>query len=44
MVTITINFTDVQVDAFTYARIQKVAQEKRIDLDAAISFLLQKVI
>lgn len=44
MVTITINFTDVQVDAFTFARIQKVAQEKSIPLEAAISFLLQKVV
>jgi hypothetical protein len=44
MMTITINGTEVQVSASVYARIDKIAQEKKISFAEAISFCLEKVI
>ena len=42
--TIKINGVEVEVNAGTYARIERTAEERKISFAEAVSFLLQKVI
>lgn len=44
MKTIVVNFTSVQISEFTYARIEKFARESGMSFEAAVSFLLEKVV
>lgn len=44
MITIMVNGTEVQVDSFTFARIEKIARVKKLTIPEAVSYCLEKVI